>query len=294
MRLSLQAFVIFSTFYSAVLFNYPHKMLRGMFPYIDFDSDAEAKQVGLVYVRALGNLVGACGVLSHSVDYEGRAYAIAFYFPLYFSSSVDDVTFPPLVPVWHPVAVTSAVVFALNVAVSMYGDPSGGEVAKWSYCALKFCLGSLFCTESAFVVQHMFPFAVDGTTSLFVGQKLGYSIGAVLAMHGLMAWLQPPAGPIAALSFLTFCCWKQCVADRMNLNGEVIIASIHLAVCLLDAGLLLFVDAPAGDQTDAQQQPAAAEVAAAAAKAAKERVDAPKSMNEGGSGADKKDSKKIA
>ena len=227
MRLAALAFLGYSFMRSAALFAKPDKVLC-MFPQVDFGADAEAKQIAMAYARALADLIGACGVLSLG-GVKGRFAALAIIFPMFYVNHiVDGLAYPPLVPV----VAANVVVLVLNIVEAA----TGGSLGKWSYIAMQGVFGLLFLTEPAFLVQDPFTFAVAGTSSLAVGQKLGFAVGMVLTMHAAMALLLPPAGPIVAMLVVMGGFVKLSVVDGIDLGlAPVVAASICLALCLFDA-----------------------------------------------------------
>lgn len=234
MTLASKAFVCYSALRSVALFAKP-EMIQEMFPHLLFagkqprwgDDPAETAQVAAFYARALATLILACGMLALG-GVKGRFGAFAIIFPMfYFNHVIDGVGFPPLVPV----VVCNVIVLAANVYEAM----RGGSVGKGTYIAMQGGFGLLFLTEPAFLVQDPFTFAKEGTSALFVGQKLGFAIGMILTMHAVMTLFEQPTGCVAAMSIVLSGMAKMAVVDGIPLPASSVgAAGVCMALCLVD------------------------------------------------------------
>merc|ERR1719473_990705 len=106
---------------------------------------------------------------------------------------------------------------------------SGGQAGRWSYFAMQGGFGLLFLSEPAFLVQDPFTFATEGTSALYVGQKLGFTIGLILTMHAAMTlWPSPPRGCVAAMLIVLAGMAKMNAVDGIPLPASSLVAA---AVC---------------------------------------------------------------
>lgn len=228
--LAANAFLGYCALRSAALFLKPEKLLT-MFPEVAFSEDENATLVAMSSARAIADLMLACGLLSIG-GVNGRMASFGVIFPMFFVNHViDGLAYPPLVPV---VAV-NVVVLAANIYEYVSGSDKT-SIGKWTYILMQGGFGLLFLSEQAFLVQDPFTFAEEGTIALYVGQKCGFIVGAILLMHAAVAFFGAPNGQVVAMVIVIFLFVKIMLIDNLHIPVAAIgMGALCSAICIYDA-----------------------------------------------------------